>query len=267
MMRVETAVKSCSSTESFLRAPMASIRKGSSSWRVRSASVRVNNRWGCSGCSSRSSSWSSGILFHPFPEQLVAYGKDNTRRSRSLAKRRAGNCLAADEDHGARGWLKSGFIDAMAGLFFSDHGANAFLDVVVGSAVAEQGAEVVVVLAEEAGANFAVGGETDAGAMAAEWLCDRRDQADLAGRAVGEFILARGFAFRMRDLHQRPLRVDAAVDFLGGDHQFARPVAVRVQRHEFDEAHDHAAIAGEGGECFDFVFVEAADEDGVDFRG
>src|SRR6266852_1450568 len=178
MMRVETAVKSCSSTESFLRAPMASIRKGSSSWRVRSASVRVNNRWGCSGCSSRSSSWSSGILFRPFPGQLRAYGKDNTRWNRRLAKRRARKCLAADEDHGARGRLESGFVDAMAGFLFSDHGANPFLDVVVGSAVAEQGAEVVVVLAEEASADLAVGGEPNARAVAAERLRYRRDQAD-----------------------------------------------------------------------------------------
>src|SRR6266403_3897024 len=64
---------------------MASIKNGSSSWRARSASVRVNNRWGCSGCSSRSSSWSSGILFRPFQGQLKTYRKDSMRWSRSLA--------------------------------------------------------------------------------------------------------------------------------------------------------------------------------------
>src|SRR5260221_6215565 len=266
-MRVETAFKSCSSTESFLRAPMASIRNGSSSWRVRSASVSVNNRWGCSGCSSRSSSWSSGMLFRPFPGQHGAYGKDNTRMCRSLAKRRGRSGLAADEDHGARRRLEAGFVDAMAGFFFGDHGANAFLDVMVGSAVAQQGAEVVIVLAEEAGPDLAVGGEADARTVAAKGLGDGGDQVDFTGSAVGKFILARGFAFRVGNLHQLPLRVNAPVDFLGGDHQFARPVAVGVERHEFDEAHDYTAVAGEGGEGFHFVFVEAADEDGVDFCG
>src|SRR5438445_468728 len=131
MIRVETAFKSCSKTESFLRAPIASIRKGSSSWRVRSASVRVNNRWGCSGCSSRSSSWSSGIRFRPFPGQLGASGKDNTQWSESLGKRGGRDGLTADENHSSGGWLKAGLVDAMAGLFFSDHGADALLDVLV----------------------------------------------------------------------------------------------------------------------------------------
>src|SRR6267378_1721109 len=62
------------------------------------------------------------------------------------------------------------------------------------------------------------------------------------------------------------LRVDAAKDLFGGDHQFARPVTVGIEGHEFDEAHDYAAIAGKGCEGFHFVFVEAADENGVDFR-
>src|SRR5579863_8710381 len=181
------------------------------------------------------------------------------------ATRRGG--LAADKDHGAGGRLEAGLVDAVAGFFFGDHGANAFLDVVVCRAVAERGAEVVVVLAEEAGADLAVGGEADARTVAAEGLGDRSDQADFAGRAVGEFVFARGLAFRVGNLHQRPLRVDAPVNFVGRNHQFARPVAVGVERHEFDEAHDHAAIAGEGGEGFHFVFVEAADEDGVYFRG
>jgi len=62
------------------------------------------------------------------------------------------------------------------------------------------------------------------------------------------------------DLDQRPLRVDAAKDFFGGNHQFARPVTVGIEGHEFDEAHDYAAIAGKGREGFHLVFVEAAYE-------
>ena len=60
----------------------------------------------------------------------------------------------------------------MAGFFFGDHGANTFLDVEVGGAVPEQDTEVVVILAEEAGANFSVGGQADAGTVAAEGLSE-----------------------------------------------------------------------------------------------
>ena len=81
--------------------------------------------------------------------------------SRSLTKREARNCLAADEDHGARGRLEAWLIDAMAGFFFRDHGANSFLDVVVRGAVAEQGAEIVIVLAEEAGSQLSIRGQPD----------------------------------------------------------------------------------------------------------
>jgi len=117
----------------------------------------------------------------------------------------------------------------MADFFFSDHGANSLFNVLVGGGVAEQGAEIVVILAEEAGADLAVGGEANAGAVAAEGLRDGSDQANFAGRAVRKFILARGFTLRVRNLDQRPLRVDAAKDFFGGDHQFAGPVTVGIR--------------------------------------
>src|SRR5258707_14329143 len=106
------------------------------------------------------------------------------RWSKSLAKRGARNCLAADEDHGARGRHESRFVDAMAGFFFSDHGANSLFNVLVGGAVAEQGAEIVVILAEKAGADLAVGSEANAGAVAAEGLRDGSDRAILAGAAA-----------------------------------------------------------------------------------
>src|SRR5258708_36755234 len=89
------------------------------------------------------------------------------RWSRSVEWRGARNCLAADEDHRPRGRHESRFVDAMAGFFFSDHGANSLLNVLVGGAVAEQGAEIVVILAEEAGAGRAVGGGGNVGAVAA----------------------------------------------------------------------------------------------------
>src|SRR5258708_11425935 len=154
------------------------------------------------------------------------------RWSRSVEWRGARNCLAADEDHGTRGRHESRFVDAMAGFFFSDHGANSLLNVLVGGAVAEQGAEIVVILAEEAGADLAVGGEANAGAMAAEGLRDGSDQANFAGRAVLKVIRARGFTLRVRNLDQRPLRVDAAQDFFGVDPPIARPMALCTRGDE-----------------------------------
>src|SRR5215472_14622167 len=59
MMRAETAERSFSRPESFLRQSMASIRKGSRSLRTRSASESVKSLWGGSGVSSCSGSSSA----------------------------------------------------------------------------------------------------------------------------------------------------------------------------------------------------------------
>jgi len=123
----------------------------------------------------------------------------------------------------------------------------------------------VIFLAEEAGAKFSVGGEANARTVAAERLRDGSDEPDFAGSAIGETIFARGLAAFVRNLHERPAFMDAAVDFRSGNNEIARPMAIRVERHEFDEAHDDAAFAREGGERFDFVIVKATDEDGVYF--
>src|SRR5438552_6512263 len=68
MIRAETADKSVSRPASFLRQSIASRRKGSSSCRARSASVRVNRRCGGSGSSGASSrfSSSSSAIRYPF---------------------------------------------------------------------------------------------------------------------------------------------------------------------------------------------------------
>src|SRR5215469_2953758 len=63
MMRAETADRSFSRPDSFLRQSMASMRNGSRSLRTRSASERVKSRWGGSGVSSCSGSSSAiGML-------------------------------------------------------------------------------------------------------------------------------------------------------------------------------------------------------------
>ena len=74
----------------------------------------------------------------------------------------------------------------------------------------------MIVLAEKAGAEFAVGGDANARAVAAERLRDRGDEADFAA-AIGEAIFAGGFAAFVGDGDERPAGFDAALDFRGGD--------------------------------------------------
>src|SRR3989441_10154662 len=105
----------------------------------------------------------------------------------------------------------------MALLFFHDVGADKVPDFIVARTIAQQKAQVMIVLAEEAGAELAVGGEPDARAMAAEGLRDGGDEADLAGSSIGEAGFAGGFAALVRDLHKRPASVDALIDFRGRD--------------------------------------------------
>src|SRR5215472_7102038 len=175
--------------------------------------------------------------------------------------------LAPDKDHSTGGRHKTGLIDAVAFFLFVDHRADISNQIFVSGALPEEGAEVIVVLAEKAGAELAVGGQTNARAKAAERLRDRSNKADFAGSPVREAVFARRLTAFVGNLDQRPARVDTLVNFGGRNHKFAGPVAVGVERHEFDEAHDDAAIARKLGKGFDFVVVEAADEHGIDFGG
>src|SRR5579863_2274239 len=100
----------------------------------------------------------------------------------------------------------------MAFFFFVDDRANVSGNVVIAGAFAEQGAEIVIVLAEQAGADFSVGSETDARAVAAERLSDRGDEADFSGGAIGETIFASGLAAFVRNLREGPASVDPRVD-------------------------------------------------------
>ena len=88
--------------------------------------------------------------------------------------------LTADTTHRARGRHELRFADVMPGLFLPNHAAQPVGDVVVGSAIAQVGAEVMLGHAEQTGADFAVGGQADAVAVAAEGFADRCDDADFA---------------------------------------------------------------------------------------
>src|SRR5215469_8339588 len=172
--------------------------------------------------------------------------------------------LASDEYHGAGGRHKAGLVDAMAFFLLRHDGADPSDNLLVGRLRSQQRAQVAILFAEQTSSQLSIRGQANARAMAAESLSNRSDQTDLAGGAVDETVLASSFAFLVRNLLERPLGMDALVDLLRGNHQLTRPVAVRVQRHKFDEAHDDAAFAGKGGEGFDFILVEAAHQNGVD---
>src|SRR5467141_2110922 len=175
--------------------------------------------------------------------------------------------LSPDEYHGAGGWYETRLIDSMPLLFFRDNRANVSGQVLVGGSFTQQRPQIMIVLAEKAGAELAVGSQTNSGTMAAEGLRHRRDEADLAGSTIRKAVLASGFAALVRDLLERPAGMDAPVDFGGGANQAASAMAVGIERHEFDKAHDDACFAGVRSEGFDFVVVDAADQDGVHFDG
>ncbi len=80
-------------------------------------------------------------------------------------------------------------------------------------------------------------------------------------------IFARGLAAFVLDFDERPARVNAAIDFRGGNHCVASPGAVGIERHEFDEAHDQVAFARKYSEGFHFVVIQAAHQYGVHFYG
>ena len=69
----------------------------------------------------------------------------------------------------------------MVARFFSlDDAENVGAQLFIRLAGAHAAVEIVFHLREQAGANFAVGGESNATACAAKWLGDRRDDADFA---------------------------------------------------------------------------------------
>src|SRR5438034_1177621 len=102
--------------------------------------------------------------------------------------------LASDKDHRTRGRHETGLVNAVAFLFFVDDRADIGDEVVVGGAFAKERAEVMIFPTEQAGAELAVGRDPDSRTKATEGLCDRGDEADFAGRAIGKAVFASGFA-------------------------------------------------------------------------
>src|SRR3984893_16878763 len=125
----------------------------------------------------------------------------------------------------------------------------------------------MVFLAEEARPYLAVRSKAYARAMTAKRLRYRRDQSDFAGRAVGKAVFSRCFTVMVRNLYERPAGGNAFVNLRSGNYNIARPVSIGVQWHELNEAHDQGALTGKDREVLDFVLINTADENGVDFCG
>ncbi len=176
-------------------------------------------------------------------------GLDRSTKARDVRRSGPGLRLAADVDHGAGRLEEAGFADVVAG-FLALHGAvDVGAELGVGGAGAHAAVEVVLDLGEQAGADFAVGGEADAAAGSAEGLGDGGDDADFAGavgrsRSGGRFrwLRAAGSSTRGR---MRPMR--ATISLRG-------TTISGVQRrsffkgHELDEADDDVFLRGRSGQ-------------------
>ena len=117
---------------------------------------------------------------------------------------------------------------------------------------------------EEAGAQAAVGGETQAVATLAEVLGDAGDEADGAERPGRVPVLRR--AVPVGALVRRQLvTVLEELEDLGSRHQVTVTSEPTVERHELDEAHVHLALAREGDEGVELV-LHAVEEKGIDLE-
>lgn len=82
--------------------------------------------------------------------------------------------------HGAGGGLEIRFADVVAGFFLPDHFFEPLAQFFVRAAAPQERAQVVLNDAEQAGANFSIGGQADTIAMAAEGLAHGGDDADFS---------------------------------------------------------------------------------------
>lgn len=100
---------------------------------------------------------------------------------------------AADATHGSGGLDEILLADAMSGFLAQNDLLEGENDLVVGSAAAEQGLQIVFLNTEQTGAHLAIGGEAEAIAVSAEGLADGSDDADFTA-SVGESVSAGGLA-------------------------------------------------------------------------
>src|SRR2546423_1667300 len=113
--------------------------------------------------------------------------------------------------------------------------------------------------------NLSVGCNSNAAAVSAKRMRNRRDDSDLSD-AIVEAITPRGLAAFMRNFYQWPVFRHAMKDFIQSYDRLRRPDPIFLQRHKFNEAHDHAFFSREQAKRNDLIFIEAAHQHTIDFH-
>src|SRR2546423_3955228 len=143
--------------------------------------------------------------------------------------------LPPDKHHSTGGWYEAWLVDPVPFFLLQNHRPNVRAQILICRAFAEKRSQVMIFLAEKAGAELTIRSQANARAVSAERLRHRGNKPDFARRAVSEPVLAGRFAALVRDLLQGPARVYAPMNLRRGNNQLAVPMTIRVQRHEFDE--------------------------------
>src|ERR1700719_255304 len=107
--------------------------------------------------------------------------------SSAASSRTLFRCSTTDLRHVLRRLDEPWLVDQVSFLFVPDGVLDHRAQRVVGRTRAHQVTQRCLLEGEQAGAQAALGGQADAVARGAERLADRRDEADAARRAVGEF--------------------------------------------------------------------------------
>src|ERR1700722_6977860 len=136
-------------------------------------------------------------------------------------------------------------------------------EIVIRSATRQNSIEVMIEVGKEAGANLAVGGETDTAAGTAKSLRYGGDDANFPHTIV-EGVAARCFPGVVGGKrHQRAKAVELVDHLLERNDYFRGPQAVFFERHELDKANNHSLVTREAGKGNDLVIVEAAQQHAV----
>src|SRR5256885_17226497 len=101
--------------------------------------------------------------------------------------------LSPNKHHSTRGWYESRFVDAVPLFLIHNHRADVRAQILVGRAVPEQPAQIMIFLAEKTGAELTIGSQPNARGMSTERLRFLSDRPDFARRAIPKPILPSSF--------------------------------------------------------------------------
>src|SRR5918999_1622655 len=152
----------------------------------------------------------------------------------------------------------------MARFLLDNYRLNEIDDFGTRGVVSDQVAERMFHGRKQAGANLAVGSETNSRAGAAERFRYRRDNPDFTRSVVGKpETRGRLRAAREVNWNQRKPLLNSLSNLASGNYIFSRPFMARVKRHEFNEAHLNVIVARKGGKVCYFIFIVPAHDHGI----